>query len=121
MGWYTLLIENCGGFSGSHRQFGGVHARIVYTLLHNDCFPCSFSSGSPSLTILSLDPIGLAVSPDVGVEVFVPSAVVTGLVVLAPPPLDSMSVISSLRRTHRRTYPITTIVTKTDDAKYHKQ
>jgi hypothetical protein len=103
MGWYVLLIENCGGFSGFQRQFGGVHARTVYTLLHNGCFPCPFFSCNPSFSILSFDPIGVAISPDVGVEVLVPSAV-TGLVVVAawlPPPLDRVSAIPifSLGRT----------------------
>jgi hypothetical protein len=29
-----MLIENCGGFAGSHLQFGGVHVKISYTFRH---------------------------------------------------------------------------------------
>jgi hypothetical protein len=31
-----ILIENCGGFAGSQRQFGGVHVRMLYILHPND-------------------------------------------------------------------------------------
>jgi hypothetical protein len=39
-----MLILNCGGFSGSHRQFGGVHASTLYTFLHIDKSPRLFTS-----------------------------------------------------------------------------
>lgn len=35
-----IPIENCGGFAGSHLQFGGVHVKIVYILRPIDRFPC---------------------------------------------------------------------------------
>lgn len=36
VGGVLMLMENCGGFVGSQRQFGGVHVRILYIFHPND-------------------------------------------------------------------------------------
>jgi hypothetical protein len=55
-------IENCGGFSGSQRQFGGVQVRTVYIFLHIDTLP-SFTTNLSCVVLGECSFSALVTSP----------------------------------------------------------
>jgi hypothetical protein len=72
--WYvgraTVLIdmENCGGFLGSHRQFGGVQVRVVYIFLHIDTSFPSPTANSSCVAFVEFSIPGVTVALFVGSE-----------------------------------------------------
>lgn len=57
-----MAKENLGGLFGSHRQFGGVQAKVVYILRHSDGFEW-FSVDAPGTSCLSKFGSAVVVSP----------------------------------------------------------